>query len=299
MIKSKHNVIIFHGHDGDPSGNWFPWMKSELENLGVETFVPELPKGADQTPEKFIDFFENFKDKINENTILMGHSLGGPMILKILPLLEKPVFGSVFVGSFGKVFNDSQEEAVLQCNAFVKDVPWKKVRKKAGHIKIIASTNDPYIPVDISVNFGAMLQQPIEFFDGAGHFMASNGFEKFPKLLEYLKTQIFLTYDEFTKLDARIGHILKVEPVEDADKLLRFEIDFGEGESRQIVSGIREFFPDYETLVGKKALYVLNLEPREIKGITSYGMLMAVDDLESKPTFLIPEDDVNPGSSVR
>jgi methionyl-tRNA synthetase len=108
-----------------------------------------------------------------------------------------------------------------------------------------------------------------------------------------------ISYDDFKKLDMRIGHIKFVEPVPETDKLLRFEIDFGEEEPRQVVSGIREFYPDYEQLVGKFALYVVNLEPRTIKGVESHGMLMAVDGLDGQPVFLVPEDGVEPGSKVR
>ncbi|MFT6829784.1 MAG: tRNA-binding EMAP/Myf-like protein [Candidatus Paceibacteria bacterium] len=153
----------------------------------------------------------------------------------------------------------------------------------------------------------------------------------------------YVKYEDFNKMDMRLGLIRFVEPVEGTDKLLRFEIDFGEqtrdcqGECtpqdcdhtgneectcepncecempettfgkeeyegrdvRQIVSGIREFFPEYEELVGKYSLYILNLEPREIRGVMSHGMLMAVDDLESKPIFLGPQGEVKPGSRVR
>ena len=204
----------------------------------------------------------------------------------------------MLVAGFGKSFDDDREEA-QECFGFVRDIPWKKVRKKMGTVKVVSSTNDSEIPTDISIHLSTMLQTSIHFIENAGHFCSGDGYKEFPKLLEYLKTQIYLTYDEFTKLDARVGFIQKVEPVDGADKLLRFEIDFGEGESRQIVSGIREFFPDYESLVGKKALYVLNLEPREIKGITSYGMLMAVDGVDGNPVFLVPESSVTNGSSVR
>jgi methionine--tRNA ligase beta chain len=101
------------------------------------------------------------------------------------------------------------------------------------------------------------------------------------------------------KMDIRIGTIREVSPIEGADKLLKFMIDFGDPESRQILSGIREFFPEFETLVGKQALYIVNLEPRTIRGLESNGMLMAVDGLDGKPVFLTPEVPVAPGAKVR
>lgn len=120
-----------------------------------------------------------------------------------------------------------------------------------------------------------------------------------------------ITYDEFKKLDMRVGTIRHVEPVEGADKLLKCLIEFTEdvkthdfidenGDSipvRQIVSGIREYYPDYEQLIGKQVLYVINLEPRTIRGVESHGMLMAVGD--DVPVFLIPEKKIPSGSRVR
>ncbi len=98
-------------------------------------------------------------------------------------------------------------------------------------------------------------------------------------------------------MDIRIGTIKQVEPIEGTDKLLKCQIDFGDPELRQIVSGIREYYPEFETLVGKQVLYVVNLEPREIRGTMSHGMLMAVGS--DKPIFLVPETPVDAGSKVR
>ncbi len=129
----------------------------------------------------------------------------------------------------------------------------------------------------------------------------------------------YVSYDEFKKMDMRVGTICEVESVPETDKLLKCMIDFGETEEvgedvaetgeesekiikpklRQIVSGIREFYPEYEKLVGKQVLYIVNLEPRNIKGIESQGMLMAVDGKDGKPVFMTPEVEVNSGTKIR
>lgn len=115
----------------------------------------------------------------------------------------------------------------------------------------------------------------------------------------------YVTYDEFKKMDIRVGTIKSVEPVPETDKLLKCMVDFSEKDEegnaklRQIVSGIHEFYPEYENLIGKQVLYIVNLEPRMIKGFESQGMLMAVDGIDDKPVFLKPEVEVNPGSKVR
>jgi methionyl-tRNA synthetase len=108
----------------------------------------------------------------------------------------------------------------------------------------------------------------------------------------------YVSYDEFKKMDIRVGTIKEVEPVEETDKLLRFQIDFGEDLGvRQIVSGIHEYYPDYESLIGRQLLYIVNLESRTIRGAESNGMLLAVG--EGDPIMLIPEEEVPAGSSVR
>ncbi len=110
---------------------------------------------------------------------------------------------------------------------------------------------------------------------------------------------VYVSYDEFKKMDIRLGTIREVSAIEGADKLLKFMIDFGDAEPRQILSGIREFYPEFEQLVGKQVLYIVNLEPRTIRGLQSNGMLMAVDGLDGKPVFLTPEVPVAAGAKVR
>lgn len=106
-----------------------------------------------------------------------------------------------------------------------------------------------------------------------------------------------ISIDDIKKLDMRLGRVLVAEAVPDSDKLIRFELDFGEEQPRQILSAIREWYTEPEALVGKMMLFVINLEPRMIRGLESQGMLLAVG--EDKPVFLIPEEVVAPGSKVR
>ena len=84
-----------------------------------------------------------------------------------------------------------------------------------------------------------------------------------------------ITYDDFLKLEIKIGTILKAEIIPDADRLLRLTVDVGEGTPRQIVSGIREYFSTPEILIGKQCPFLTNLEPRTIRGFESQGMILA------------------------
>ena len=113
-----------------------------------------------------------------------------------------------------------------------------------------------------------------------------------------------VTYDDFAKLDIRIGIIKTVEVVPDADRLLKLTVDLGEtneeGEAthRQIVSGIREYFEDPEVLVGKQCPFVANLEPRVIRGLESQGMILAANH-EDTFALLIPHNELPAGTKVK
>ncbi|NBD73908.1 methionine--tRNA ligase subunit beta [Patescibacteria group bacterium] len=87
-----------------------------------------------------------------------------------------------------------------------------------------------------------------------------------------------ISIDDFVKVELTVGEILSAERVENADKLLRLSVDVGEGEPRQIVSGIAPWFPDPEELVGMRVPFVTNLAPRTIRGLESNGMILAAKD---------------------
>lgn len=105
-----------------------------------------------------------------------------------------------------------------------------------------------------------------------------------------------ISFEEFKKLDLRVGKILRAEKIEGADKLLRLEVDLGV-EVRQIVAGIAEYYAP-EALLGKEIPILANLEPRVLKGVESQGMLLAADDAGA-PVLLSPDRDVPPGSMIR
>jgi len=105
-----------------------------------------------------------------------------------------------------------------------------------------------------------------------------------------------IVYDDFAKLDLRVGTVTACEKVEKADKLLKLTIDLGT-ETRTIVSGIALHYKA-EEMVGKHVVVVVNLAPRKMKGIESQGMILTAEDRDGKLRLLKPEEAVSPGSSV-
>ena len=106
-----------------------------------------------------------------------------------------------------------------------------------------------------------------------------------------------ITFDDFAKLEIRIGRIIACEKVENTDKLLKLQVDFGD-EQRQIVSGIAQFY-NSQDLVGKQCPFVVNLEPRKFKGVESQGMIMAADPGDNTAVLLHPDKEIPAGSKVR
>jgi len=92
--------------------------------------------------------------------------------------------------------------------------------------------------------------------------------------------KIYATIDDFAKLEIRLGTVLSAEIVEGADKLYKLSVDLGEGEPRQILSGIREYVST-DDLVGKQFPFVANLAPRTIRGYVSNGMILAGNDAQT------------------
>ncbi len=132
-----------------------------------------------------------------------------------------------------------------------------------------------------------------------------------------------ISYDDFAKVEIKAGKILSAEKVEKADKLLKLSVDFGpvtetvatlavdgapvaevnmtemKRDVRQIVSGIAMYYPDPAALVGKKCMFVTNLEPRVIRGLESNGMLFALSTPDGKFSLLEPAADIPEGTKAK
>lgn len=105
-----------------------------------------------------------------------------------------------------------------------------------------------------------------------------------------------IVFDDFAKIDLKVGTIVSAEKVEKADKLLKLQVDLG-FETRTIVSGIAMHFKP-EDIVGKQVTVVTNLAPRKMRGIESNGMILMAEDSNGKLHFINPEEKINPGSGV-
>lgn len=107
-----------------------------------------------------------------------------------------------------------------------------------------------------------------------------------------------IAFDDFAKLDLRVGTITAAERVPKADKLLKLTIDLGEADQRTVVSGIAQHYAP-EQLPGQQVVLVANLEPRKMRGVESQGMVLMAEDANGKLVFVQPKDPVGAGAEVR
>ncbi len=116
----------------------------------------------------------------------------------------------------------------------------------------------------------------------------------------YKTTQVKenVTYDEFSKLDIRVGTVLDCQKVPKADKLLQFHLDDGM-EKRTILSGIAQSYPNPEELIGTQVCFIANFEPRKLRGIISEGMILSAENADGKLVVIRPSAVVMNGVEVK
>ena len=107
-----------------------------------------------------------------------------------------------------------------------------------------------------------------------------------------------VSFEDFEKLDIRVGLVKDCQKVKKSKKLLQFTIDDGSGQDRTICSGIAAFYEKPEELIGKRILFVANFAPRQMMGIESQGMILSAVDFDESLSVVTTTKDVKPGSQV-
>jgi hypothetical protein len=172
-------AIIIHGAYGNPEENWFPWLKAELEKLGLEVAAPKFPTPEGQNLQNWLRLL----GKITPDTILIGHSIACSFVLNIL---EKQKAKAAFlvagwVGSLGDpAFDDINR-------TFFKEFDWTAIRNNCPRITLYGSDNDPYVPLEKERQLAKNLGIELKLVKGAGHFNKKAGYLQFQLLLNDIK----------------------------------------------------------------------------------------------------------------
>lgn len=175
------NVLILHGTLGNGCGNWFPWLKKELQKAGFNVWLPDLPKSDIPNLRRYNDFiFKNWK--FDTESIIIGHSSGATAILAILQELpEKTVVNKVCLVS-GFLHSDWEPNKEL----FLIPFDWEKIKKHAREFVLFQSDDDPYVSLSEGKELKEKTGGELIMIPNQGHFNLEKGpqFKKFPQLLE-------------------------------------------------------------------------------------------------------------------
>jgi len=181
------NVFIFHGTEGYPEENWFPWLKGELEKLGCQVFVPQFPSppGLPAAVAEWFSVLKDYEKYINEETILIGHSLGGVFALRLLEKLSHPVKAVFLTGTPVGILPLLNYDRDNSFSGFSFD--WPAIKSKASNFVVFHSDNDPYVSLGNGEELARKLGVGLSFIPGAGHFNAKAGYLKFEELFKKVK----------------------------------------------------------------------------------------------------------------
>jgi hypothetical protein len=183
------NVIIIHGTDGSPEGNWFSWLKSELEKLDCKVFVPKFPTPENQSLENWLKVFEEYRQYLDEDSIVVGHSLGPAFLLNVLENLSHPIKCSFFVSGFTGLINNPEFDE-LNKTFTVKQFDWEKIKNNSKKFVIINSDDDPYVPLEKGKELAKNLDTELTILENAGHINKESGYTKFDFLLGKIKERL-------------------------------------------------------------------------------------------------------------
>jgi len=185
------NALILHGAGNNSQGNWFPWLKGELEKRGYKVWTPDLPNSDEPNQEDWLKtIFSNSEWQFNEDSVIIGHSAGATLILRILEQLpeEEKVEKAILVA--GVVELGTKPEFFQYKKSLVeRPFDWEKIKKSAKEFCFVCSDNDPY---QCGADQGKIMQRHLggELIvkTGEGHFNLEKGeeYKQFSLILDLL-----------------------------------------------------------------------------------------------------------------
>lgn len=183
------HVIIIHGTKGTPDGNWFPWLKQQLEKKGLTVHVPTFPTPTGQSVDHWMQVFDHYRQFLNKDTIVIGHSVGPAFLLHVLESLEEPVKAAFFVAGFTGMLGNEEFDG-LNKTFVTKEFDWETIKNNCGQFFVLHGADDPYVSLDKSVALAKNLGTEPIVIDKGGHLNAESGYKTFPKLLELIEKKL-------------------------------------------------------------------------------------------------------------
>lgn len=181
-------VIIVHRWEGGSHNDWRPWLKTELEKMGYEVQVPDMPDTDVPVIDKWVDKLREIVGTPDNNTYFVGHSIGCQTILRYLETVNTSVGGAVFVAGWFNLDNMEDEEVKEIAKPWIEtSIDLAKVKYVLPVATLIISENDPYGYLEENKQkFSEVVTKGI-VVPNAGHFTSEDGYTEIPLVVDELK----------------------------------------------------------------------------------------------------------------
>lgn len=184
-------AVILHGTLGSPDGNWFAWLKSELERRGLEVWLPQLPRPEQPSLRQEAEFVHaNCPFPLDGDTVVVGHSSGAILAL-VLAQQQAISFGGIVAVS---VFHDNSLCWDPNSKLFDVALDWPKIVAGVKKLLFVHSDNDPYVPLSQAQYAADNCHAELVIIPGQGHFNLerSPDYHVFPRLVGLMEQKNFL-----------------------------------------------------------------------------------------------------------
>ncbi len=180
-------AVIVHGSYASPGDNWFPWLKSQIEDTGHEAIIPKFPTPVGQSLEAWRESFRLQVGRVDHKTILVGHSLGAGFILNLLDSQDASNVAATFLiagftGKLGLPDYDKINETFVS-----KEFNWQRIKERGGACIVINGDDDPYVPLAKGKALADALSVSLVVVPGGGHLNAQSGYKSFPLLVDKIR----------------------------------------------------------------------------------------------------------------
>lgn len=183
----NNNYVLIHGSFGSPFVNWFPWLRKEIENKGLEVYTPDFPTGVGfQNYENWSELLKTYVNAgiITENTIIYGHSIAPVFICKFLIENKIRIQKLIFVCGFNNYLGINEEYDAVNKSMFLDNLT--DIKDYCKEIICFYSKNDPYVKYEIEKDFADTIANKQVIIEDGGHLNSESGYTEFDELLKFI-----------------------------------------------------------------------------------------------------------------
>jgi len=181
-------IYLVHRWDGNPDSDWYPWLKKQLENKGINIIIPKMPDNPEI--DKWVGILRKKVKNLDKNTYFIGHSIGCQTIMRYLQTLQDniEIGGLIFVAGWFRLQNLEDEEVEEMVKPWLEDnIDFSKIKNKTKNISAIFSTNDKYVDFEENSKlFRDKLNAKIIKIKDKGHFTSEDNIIELHEILKEL-----------------------------------------------------------------------------------------------------------------